>query len=223
MIKSKSPQIEIEDSVSARYQDYVIRNGEYIGRFEDMYSNASDIPWHQDETANAIFSDLTVAILKKRQVASLLEVGCGMGFMAARLKSEIPELTRVVGLDISPTAAAKATAMFPDIEFRAGTLDSWRGGETFDVVVSKDVLWYVLDDLSGYLAGLAGRSHRWVYIGQSFPDQKPFYGQDILPNAQALLDLLSSLGYRTVYSLVERDAAYGDREYVHTLIEEIPK
>lgn len=205
---------------STRYQDYVIRDGQYIGQFEDMYQNAAEIPWHQDETVNAIFSDLTVAILKRHPVCSLLDVGCGMGYMAARLKSEIPGLTRVVGLDISPTATAKAAAMFPDIEFRAGTLGAdAAGGETFDVVVSKDVLWYVLDDLKGYVANLAGRSQHWVYIGQSFPECKPFLGMEILPDAQALLNFLVSEGYTLAYSLVERDGAYGGREYVHVLIE----
>lgn len=206
---------------STRYQDYVIADGKYIGKFEDMYKNSAEVPWHQDKTVNAIFSDLTVAILKRHPINSLLDVGCGMGYMAARLKSEIPGLTRVVGLDISATATAKAAAMFPDIEFRAGTLDTdlAGGGETFDVAVSKDVLWYVLDDLKGYVAKLAGKSRRWVYIGQSFPEIKPFLGMEILPDAQALLNLLVSEGYTLVYSLVERDAAYGGREYVHVLIE----
>lgn len=205
---------------SSRYQDYVIRDGKYIGQFEDMYQNSVEIPWHQDETVNAIFSDLTVAILKRRPVSSLLDVGCGLGYMAARLKSEIPGLTRVVGLDVSSTATAKAAAMFSDIEFRAGTLDTDpAGGEIFDVVVSKDVLWYVLDDLKGYVAKLAGKSRRWVYIGQSFPERKPFLGMDILPDAQALLNFLVGEGHTLAYSLVERDAAYGGREYVHVLIE----
>jgi trans-aconitate methyltransferase len=131
------------DNPSDRYQDYVIRDGRYVGRFEEMYQNSAEIPWHQDQHAYAIWSDLTVAILKQRKVKSMLDVGCGMGYMAARLKSEIPGLTRVVGLDVSLTAIAKAAAMFPEIEFRTGTLDAdeWVGGETFDVVVSKDVLW----------------------------------------------------------------------------------
>lgn len=205
---------------STRYQDYVIRDGQYIGQFEDMYQNAAEIPWHQDETVNAIFSDLTVAILKRRSISSLLDVGCGMGYMVARLKNEIPGLTRVVELDISPTATAKAAALFPDIEFRAGTLDSdTGGGETFDVVFSKDVIWYVLDDFKGYVAKSADRSRRWVYINQPFPERKPFLSMEILPDAQALLNFLVGEGYILAYSLVERDATYGGREYAHALIE----
>lgn len=213
---SPSPQ---GDLPSTRYQDYVIRDGRYIGQFDDMYRNSAEVPWHQDETVNAIFSDLTVAILKHHRVCSLLDVGCGVGYMAERLRREIAELNRVVGIDISQTAVARAAELFPDVEFIPGTLDTLTIGECFEVVVSKDVLWYVLDSLPGYLAGLARCSSRWVYLGQSFPDKRPFYGEEILPNAQSLLTYLKEQGYSVVYSAVERDAAYGGREYAHVLIE----
>ncbi len=205
---------------STRYQDYVIREGRFVGKFEEMYRNAAEVPWHQDETVNAVFSDLTVALLRRRNPKSLLEVGCGLGYMAARLKTELPELKRVVGLYVSKTAVAKAAALFPEIEFRAGTIcTDTGGGELFDVVISKDVLWYVLDDLPGYLAALVNHSQRWVYIGQSFPEQRPFLGDDILPNAAALRLYVENLGYRVEYSLVERDAEFKNREYIHLLIE----
>jgi len=219
MSEPKHSDPEADSMTSTRYQDYVIRDGKYIGRFEDMYRNAKEVPWHQDETVSAIFSDLTVVILKHRHIRSLLDVGCGMGYMAERLRRELPGLNRVVGLDISETAVACAAEMFPDIEFVAGTLDNLSLEDRFDVVVSKDVLWYVLDNLPSYLAGLALRSSRWVYLGQSFPDKRPFYGEEILPNAQSLLAYLEKQGYSVVYSLVERDAAYSDREYAHALIE----
>lgn len=219
MNETTPPKPEDDSTASTRYQDYVIRDGKYIGRFEDMYRNAAEVPWHQDETVSAIFSDLTVAILKRRRIRSLLDVGCGMGYMAERLRREIPGLSRIVGLDISETAITRATEMFPDIEFVSGTLETRGIEERFDVVVSKDVLWYVLDNLPSYLAGLARRSSRWVYLGQSFPDRRPFYGEGALPDAQALLALLKKEGHSVVYSLVERDAMYGNREYVHALIE----
>lgn len=205
---------------STRYQDYVIRDGHFVGQFEEMYRNASEVPWHQDETVNAIFSDITVALLRRRHPQSLLDVGCGLGYMAARLKHEIPELERVVGLDVSETAVKKAASMFPEIEFCAGTIGTYiADGERFDVVVSKDVLWYVLDDLPGYLAALANKSKRWVYIGQSFPERRPFLGEEILPNAAGLLAFVEKQGLCVSYFLVERDSEFHNREYAHLLIE----
>lgn len=203
---------------SDRYQDYVIREGRYVGRFEEMYRNSAEIPWHQDETANAIFSDVTIAILRKRRVASMLDVGCGLGYMTARMKSEIPSLERIVGLDISETAITRARQMFAGIDFCAGSLDAIDAVPGFDVVVSKDVIWYVLDDLPSYLEQLARRSTRWVYIGQSFPERRPFFGDHLLPDAAALLEYVGALGYTIEYSAVERDADYGGREYAHLVM-----
>lgn len=215
-----NPQARDDGLVSTRYQDYVISDGRFVGKFEDMYRNAAEVPWHQHETVNAVFSDLTVTLLRRQHPQSLLDVGCGLGYMAARLKHEIPELMRVVGLDVSETAVMKARAMFPEIEFRAGTVSTDLGGcEHFDVVVSKDVLWYVLDDLPGYLSALVNKSKRWVYIGQSFPERRPFLGEEILPNATGLLSFVEQQGYRVSYFLVERDAEFHNREYAHLLIE----
>ena len=87
------------------------------------------------------------------------------------------------------------------------------------MVVSKDVLWYVLDDLKGYIAKLASSSSRWVYIGQSFPDQKPFLGMNILSDGQALLKFIEAQGYDLTYCLIEQDSDVGGREYVHALFE----
>lgn len=205
--------------LSDRYQDYVFKDGEYVGHFEEMYKNSAEIPWHQDKHVNAIFSDLTISILKHRKVKTMLDVGCGLGYLTARMKDEIPFLERIVALDISETAIARAKQMFSGIEFCAGDLDTVDGAETFEVVVSRDVLWYVLADLPSYLSRLVRFSSHWVYIGQSFPERRPFFGDHLLPDATALLEYLRRLGYRVVYSVIERDAEYDQREYVHILVD----
>lgn len=56
---------------SDNYRDYVIKDKRLVGRFDDMYRHAAEIPWHQDETANAIFSDLTVTLLRRRSPTKL--------------------------------------------------------------------------------------------------------------------------------------------------------
>ena len=47
-------------SKSKDYHDYVIKNGDFVGKFEEMYQNSSDTPWHPDATANAIFTDIAM-------------------------------------------------------------------------------------------------------------------------------------------------------------------
>jgi hypothetical protein len=72
------------------------------------------VPWHQDETVDAVFSDPAVAFLRRRHPKSLLDVGFGLH-----------------------------GSMFPDIEFRADQIGGDAGAGCFDMVVSKDILWYV--------------------------------------------------------------------------------
>jgi SAM-dependent methyltransferase len=203
---------------SAHHQDYVIKDGKFVGDFEAMYRNSSEIPWHQDRTADAVFRDICVSIVRRCNPDSLLDVGCGMGYMADRLRREVPRLKSVAGLDVSETAIAEARKMFPSIRFVADDLVSALPGETFGIVVSKDVLWYVADDLTGYIQALAERSEKWVCIGQSFPSTRPYYGEDILPDAASLIALLQDMGFEIDYQVIERDADYGNREYAHAVL-----
>ena len=46
-----------------RYQDNVIKDGKFVGKFEEMYEQSTEVPWHQDELAYGIFSDLDITIL----------------------------------------------------------------------------------------------------------------------------------------------------------------
>ncbi len=60
MSESKHPDREGDSPTCARYQGYVIRVRQYIGRFEEIYCNTAEVPWHQDEAVSAIFSDLAL-------------------------------------------------------------------------------------------------------------------------------------------------------------------
>lgn len=205
--------------ISDNYRDYVIRDGKLIGRFDEMYRHSAEVPWHQDETVRAIFSDITIAILRHYPARTVFDVGCGLGYMTSRLARELPGVERVVGADISATAVSKARQAFPDLQFVVGGVHDAPVTEQFDLVVTKDVLWYVIDDLDRYLDALLARSAKWVYVGQSFPDSRPFLGDQVLPDAAALFQRLQERSGGLVYSIVERDAKYGGREYAHAVIE----
>lgn len=206
-----------KSDVSTRYQDYVIQEGRLIGKFDEMYKNSAEVPWHQDETACAIFSDHTVTLIRRLHPKSLLDVGCGLGYVTSRLKGEIEGLDDVHGVDISATAVARANAMHPNIRFSSVRLIDLE--EKYDVVVSKDVLWYVLDELRSFLAALVSHAKKFVYIGQSFPEKSPYLGEGVFPNPAAIRQYIEAQGYTVIYQLIERDQHYANREYVHLIIE----
>lgn len=205
------------------YHDYVIKDGKLIGKFEEMYQVSSEVPWHQDETAFEIFSDIDITVLKyfrrKYGFESVAEVGCGLGYVAERLRTELAEqgVLSITGLDISSTAVSKATAMFPNIHFECRDIlrdnfDDMRG--RYDLVMAKETIWYVLDDIETYFAKLIEMSKRFVYIAQSFPDKKPFLGSDIFPDARALENFISTK-VEIIHSTIEKDIRYGNRELIH--------
>ena len=59
------------------YQDFVIKNGEFIGRFEEMYQQFED-PWEQS-TRELYCYEKTIGleIIKNNNLNKVLELGCG--------------------------------------------------------------------------------------------------------------------------------------------------
>lgn len=100
------------------YRDYVIKDGKFIGAFEEMYRNCPD-PWHQDEV-QPLAEDIALLLLSKRRYQGVLDIGCGKGRFTNHLKCATG--ASVTALDISPTAIQIARSRYPDIEFLVATV-----------------------------------------------------------------------------------------------------
>jgi SAM-dependent methyltransferase len=104
-------------------------------------------------------------LLSQYNFGSALEIGCGKGTAAQFLKKHN---NRVVGIDVSGTAIAKAQASFPDIDFRqmdardVGSLD-----ERFDLVSVQGVFAYIPDwrDVLRTIAGMTD----YCLVGEYIP------------------------------------------------------
>jgi len=209
---------------SKKYHDYVFKNGKLIGAFDDMYKNSDEIPWHQDETIKDIFSELDILILKHfrkhMKFQSIAEIGCGLGYVTARIKKEFSDC-EVTGFDISFEAVRKAAIMFKDIKFYSKDilLDNMSDYYSHaDIVIQKDVLWYVIHKADLFFETISKISKKYIFISQSFPEEKVFVGNDLLPNAMALERYLKDK-FKILYFNLERDGRYAYREYVHILAE----
>ena len=80
----------------------------------------------------------------------ILDVGCGTGWLGGSLA---PYGT-VTGVDLSTKAIEVARATWPDVRFMAGDFDAIDPGETFDLVVSADVIAHVADQ-PGFIGKVA--------------------------------------------------------------------
>lgn len=211
---------------STDYRDYVIRDRKLIGKFNEMYKYSKEIPWHQDKTAYFIFSNIDIAILKHYNYNSVCEIGCGIGYFTERLRKELKAKTaidkrpRVTGVDISETAISQARSNFPQIRFIVGDLLKERplAGELFDLIVTKEIMWYVCHNVKPFMKNVVSmmQDDGFLYISQSFPEAKKWYGQDIISSPLALKDIISK--YVTpVHYCVEWDYNVKGRPLAHIL------
>lgn len=98
--------------------------------------------------------------------ASILEIGCGTGWLLSALKP-----SRAVGVDLSPAMIEQAKANHPDATFIVGdVMDSATLSdinETFDYVIISDTIG-ILEDCQSVLAALHAVCHRGTRLIISF-------------------------------------------------------
>lgn len=139
-----------------RYQDYVIKDGKFVGEFEKMYQKFDD-PWKQKEYHNSSYmkhaADMSI---KRHGLNSLLEVGCGLGKLTHFLAENNPGTT-IEGMDISETAIKKAGTDYPYIRFHVGNLLEFSKKHLklmYDALLFAEIMWYVLDDIDEIIENL---------------------------------------------------------------------
>ncbi|MBL8009048.1 MAG: class I SAM-dependent methyltransferase [Flavobacteriales bacterium] len=135
-----------ENERPASYHDLVIKDGRFIGRFEEMYQHF-DQPWMQDKQPNPYSRASGILHMQRFGIRSLVEVGCGLGYYADRIHKATG--ARYVGIDVAPTAVAKAKAHFPHLDFRVDEVKNLAQYTDFqpDAILFAEVTWYVLDQL----------------------------------------------------------------------------
>ena len=128
-----------------RYQDYVIKDGEFIGDFEKMYQLFDD-PWHQSQ--NGTFNDLSRKVVShfimKYQIKSSVEVGCGLGDTMNFIQKETNIET--LGIDISETSIKKAKKKYPQMSFEVNNIENILEYSKFQCFFFSEITWYLLED-----------------------------------------------------------------------------
>jgi SAM-dependent methyltransferase len=168
------------EAVPKDYHEYVFKDGKFIGAFEEMYQNCED-PWLQDELS-PYANDLVLWELAKRKYQTILDLGCGLG----KFTHQIWEATKanVVGIDVSPTAIQKAKARYPNLDYRVGDVCSLDFPKaSVDLVISSELLWYILPRLQQFLDGVFSVLHKggeFIIIQQFYQPGEQQYGSEIV-------------------------------------------
>ncbi|MFB6197791.1 MAG: class I SAM-dependent methyltransferase [Halobacteriaceae archaeon] len=181
------------------YHDYVIREGELIGRFEEMYQQCED-PWHQDEGDRLKEQIALLTLLDAdKKIESMLDIGCGKGRFTRLLVDSLKPKT-VTGMDVSPTALDTAAERNPEQEFLAVDVPPIPvEDDSFDLVVAAEVFWYVLTSLKTLLQEIDRvlEPGGLVLVLLYFPDDQQ-YGNEIVDSTDDLLELVPFNTVKTI-------------------------
>jgi SAM-dependent methyltransferase len=173
-----------------RYQDFVIKDGKFIGEFEKMYQLFDD-PWNQKKDGyveNSISRQIVCNYIKHFDIKSIVEVGCGLGKTSNFIKKQTD--AKVLGIDISSTSIDKAKNSYPDILFEVDDVLNLHKYIEYDAVFFSEITWYLLEDklidraldlLSQYYKGKFFIHNLVFYKGQ----QK--YGVDYFTDLQEFI------------------------------------
>jgi len=143
-----------------RYQDYVIKNGKFVGKFEEMYQKFSD-PWGLLCENNKKVSNLNYGIIynycyqiKQTHTRKLitLELGCGYSQISYHL---FKNNFKVYGTDISKTVINKSKKKYPKIKNNLFVSEflNFKLYEKInpDIIILSDISWYVLPELKKFI------------------------------------------------------------------------
>ena len=86
-------------------------------------------------------------VWKLREPVSVLDCGCGYGYLGMMLMPLLPAGSRYVGIDFSPTMIQAARENFRDAHFQVADILEYQTRETYDVVISQAVLRHVNDGM----------------------------------------------------------------------------
>lgn len=100
--------------------------------------------------------------LKRLNISSLLDVGCGNGELLYEIRSRYPAL-RLSGSDISPAVIDSNRAAQPQIDFQQLDLEAQRLAQSYDLAVCTEVLEHC-EDSARALKNLCDMAGRYLII-----------------------------------------------------------
>ena len=166
-------------SLSGDYHDYVIKDGRFVGRFEEMY-RACDNPWPEtEEDLNAMpCSVRTVQLIAANKPARVLSVGSGKGLHLNWLAKACPKTT-FTGCEVSSTAVQESLKRYPHIPVTQLDAKDFAGRRwDFDLVLFREVVWYILPHWEGICRELkANYAGKQIIAELSFYDRQE-YGKE---------------------------------------------
>ena len=174
-----------------RYQDFVIKDGKLVGKFEEMYQHYED-PWEQS-TRELYCYEKTIGleIIKNNNLKKVLELGCGHGHYTRKIKNFA---STSIGVDISKTAINKAKIIYPECEFIVSDITNPNLYVDVDCIMMIEITWYVLEKLEIFKNIIS--KHKGVsffHTLNTYPPKIQKYGVEYFTNNEEIMKYFSDV------------------------------
>ena len=129
-----------------KYQDFVIKDGKFIGEFEKMYQLFED-PWNQTKEGyveNSISRQIVVNYIKTFKLKSIIEFGAGLGKTVNFIHQNSG--INILGIDISETSIIKAKENYPHLNFKVDNILNIENYSEYEAFFFSEITWYMLED-----------------------------------------------------------------------------
>lgn len=128
--------------------------------FDRLY-RANPDPWNYRTSAYEQRKyDATLAALTRRHYGNVLEAGCSIGVLSARLARRCNRLLALDFSDLAVAQASEALAPFPHAQAHRATLpDDWPEGG-YDLIMLSEFIYYLTPDQIAQTAALVARDAR---------------------------------------------------------------
>lgn len=200
------PEIDSQD-----YHDFVIKDGKFIGEFEQMYQKIDD-PWGTIQNVHSLKNDLLLCLIahlsSRSEITRAFHAGCALGALTARVRDTLGRGVEIYGCDISKTAIRKAAAQHSGIHFFVHDLslieDMPFSPGFFDLILMAETMWYVLPWLDKIFRGFRVllRPGGHLVIQQYFlqPGEQT-YGNEIVEKPEDLLRFVVKAGFEVQHQI----------------------
>ena len=169
-----------------KYQDYVIKDGKFVGEFEEMYKKFSD-PWNLlkinklDHALNYKMIYNYCNQLKQKKKLITLEIGCGFPQISNQL---LEDGFKAYGTDISETVIKKSKKRYPKLKNKL-FVSNFLNYPLYkkinpDIIILSEITWYILPELKKFIKWYKGL-RKEVYLIHSlyvYGKNKQKYGKE---------------------------------------------
>ena len=177
-----------------KYQDLVIKDGNFVGEFEEMYKTFEN-PWNQEDElySSNVSRRAACHFIEKYQIKSIVEWGCGLGKTSNYIKNHVKQDINITGIDVSQTAITKAKNKYQDIDFIVDDISNISNHLNYDCIFLSEITWYLLEDnlLDNVFKTLLKNSNKDTYLFHQLSFYKKGvqkYGTDYFSNIDEFID-----------------------------------